>query len=133
MKKSIILLSFLLTSCATLMNGKTQEVVINSSPAGAGITINDEYIGITPLNVKVVRKYDFDLILSMYGYVPVSKTYSKKLSAVFLGNIFIGGLPGFIIDLASGSAYYFDVNDDNNSGILNHDNYISLQLEKSSK
>lgn len=130
MEKSIIFLSLLLTSCATLINGKTQDIAINSSPAGATVTINDEYLGITPLNVKVNRKYDFDLILSMYGYVPVSKTYSKKLNATILGNFFIGGIPGLIIDFTSGSAYYFDVNNDSNSGIFNHDNYISLQLKK---
>ena len=118
MKKSIILLSFLLTSCATLINGKTQEVVINSSPAGADVTINNEYVGITPLDAKVVRKYDFDIILTKDGYVSVNKTYSKELDPIVLGNLFIGGIPGLIIDLASGSAYHFDVSN------------ISLQLEK---
>ncbi len=118
MKKTIIFLSLLLTSCATLINGKTQDIAINSSPVGATVTINDEYVGITPLDAKVVRKYDFDLVLTMDGYIPVSKTYSKELDPIVIGNLFLGGIPGLVIDFASGSAYCFDVKD------------ISLQLEK---
>ena len=106
--KNLILLALLtLTSCATFLCGKTQEIPIDSFPDGANVSINNEYIGTTPVTAKVVRKSDFELLLTLDGYKIVNNVYTKEINPVIIGNLLIGGIPGLVIDVLSGASYKF--------------------------
>lgn len=104
--KTILLLSFLaLTSCATIMHGTRQQIPINTSPQGAYVKVNDVIIGQTPITYHAYRNKDFTLILTMDGYRMYSNTYIKQIDPLIIGNFILGGIPGLIIDFASGSAF----------------------------
>ena len=79
--KKILLISFLvLTSCA-FFNKKTVELGIDSFPQGAGIYLNDKYLGETPTIINIPPKDGF-ITLSKKGYGVASfKT------PIFIGSI----------------------------------------------
>jgi len=80
MKKNLLLLIFLLSSCSFL-NDKVVELGVDSSPRGASIYINDQYYGETPKVVSIPPKETF-VILDKKGYGSTS----------FKAPIFIGSI-----------------------------------------
>lgn len=56
MKKTIIAATFMLSSCGTLMNGSTQDIIIQSEPAGARVIIDQQDYGKTPIQAELPRQ-----------------------------------------------------------------------------
>jgi len=52
----LLLISILVSACATIINGGHQRVTIKSEPVGAEVFVNGKYSGITPCEVSVKRK-----------------------------------------------------------------------------
>ncbi len=105
--KIFILLGVLLTvlsSCATIVDGKTQSVTFQSSPAGAEVLINGTIIGITPFTVTLDRADGTQLTVRKDGYETVSMELNTALNPTFWGNIIIGGVFGSTTDAASGAS-----------------------------
>jgi hypothetical protein len=96
--------------CATVAHGRYQEVPVNSTPAGAAVTIDCgnglQSSGVTPVTVKLKRNADkCALTLVHDGYEDASATFAKAISGWIWGNLAIGGIPGWIIDAADGAMY----------------------------
>jgi hypothetical protein len=100
MKLALVLL-FLLPACATVMTGHTDYIELASEPTGAAYKTNGGLSGITPAGITVNEKENVVVTFSKEGYQSTSIQIPSKMSAWVWGNIIIGGVIGFIIDVAS--------------------------------
>ena len=105
--RTSILLAFILTlaGCATIMQGSKQGVSMGSSPTGALVTVDGQNLGITPMVASLKRNNTHVVRMSMPGYETYEITLAKKTSGWVWGNLAFGGIPGLIVDLASGALY----------------------------
>ena len=56
-KAVTIVLALAITSCATIISGSRQEVLINSNPKQALVSINEIEMGETPIQKKLKRNH----------------------------------------------------------------------------
>lgn len=108
MKKSALLL-LCLTGCSTILEGRSQEIMINTSPEAATCVLKrkDETLGTitpTPGSMYVEKtKYDIMITCDKKGYETATYlNHSGEDGAVF-GNIILGGGIGWAVDSATGS------------------------------
>src|SRR5262245_31454678 len=57
----------MLSGCASIFKGGTQDVPINSNPAGAQVWIDGVYQGMTPLHLKLDVKKSYTVVLRRDG------------------------------------------------------------------
>ena len=123
---SLIFLLLLANGCASIIDGKQQEMTFNSEPDGAKITINGRQIGTTPMTTSIDRKKDQTLLIEKEGYKPVTMQLTTTLNGWFWGNILLGGVIGSTTDGISGayveyapSQYYIPLTQigDNNASL----------------
>ena len=101
----IAVLSFILTSCSTIINTTTQEIEIKSTPPNAKITIDGKKHGTTPQKVNLPRSDNHVIKLELNGYDTYETQVTTKISAWVWSNVFNGFIPGYTIDLFTGSMY----------------------------
>lgn len=98
--------SFLsIAACATIMQGSTQKVAVNSTPVGATITVDGQSMGTTPATLRLARKDKHVVRLDLDGYAPYEMTLEKKTSGWVWGNIMFGGVVGVVVDGSTGAMY----------------------------
>ena len=127
----------LLTSCATIMHGTGQSVGISSNPSEAGIYVDGQYFGRTPMFVRLTRKDNHIVRIELAGYKPFETTLTRQMSGWVFGNVIFGGLIGVAVDAISGGIYrltpeqvHAQMCQDNMSCMTKGDNsYISIVLE----
>lgn len=95
-------------SCATIVNGTKQDVSISSDPPKASIKVmgpggQEAYTGVTPATVKLRRKNEYDVFITLEGYKEEKVHINKEFNAWFLGNLICGGIIGIIIDATNGA------------------------------
>lgn len=104
--RTVLLSSILfLSSCATIISGSRQNVEITSEPSSAKVYINEIEIGQTPVQKKLKRNQEYQLILKLDGYKTYETKLEKKFNAWYIGNIAFGGLIGIIIDPITGAMH----------------------------
>jgi len=114
MKRTVILLlivtaCLLLSSgCATVMQGKHQAVIVSSSPQGATVTANGQQSVITPGKLTLRRGDPHTLVCTKQGYYTETQILKPRLGGWAFGNILLGGIPGIIVDSASGATAVYD-------------------------
>lgn len=106
-----LLSSFLfLSGCATFRS-PDQVISVNSSPPGADIFVNGKKVGTTPDLVKIDRKFHQKLEvrdgarsknISMYGGYRFKGSFWPNLAFLTLAPV------GWVVDIATGSAWEFD-------------------------
>ncbi len=128
-------LTFLMTSCATIVSGSKQNVKFSSNPSTATIFIDEVEVGKTPFEIKLARKSEHSVMLKLEGYQTYQTKLTKKFNAWFLGNILIGGLIGIIIDPITGAMYNLspdEINAQMNKGVVFKSNgkdvYVAVAL-----
>ena len=106
-----------LSSCATLFTPTKYPVVFNTTPEGAGITIENRagrviFEGTTPTIVKLkaaagyMMREEYTITFTKSGYAQKVVHISAELEGWYIGNILLGGFPGMlIIDPLSGAMY----------------------------
>ena len=110
--------SFLLfgvMSCASIINGKSQDIFISSQPKGAKILVDDKDYGVTPKTLGLPRmgrmegepssKKEYKITLTLEGYMPYETILQRKVDGWFFGNLLIGGIIGIVVDAVTGSMY----------------------------
>ena len=109
-----------LTGCASIVSKSSYPIAINSSPAGAKITVKDKkglevYTGNTPANFKLdagsgfFSKEAYTVTFDMEGYDSKTVPVQFKMDGWYVGNIVFGGLIGWlIIDPATGAMWKLD-------------------------
>lgn len=109
-RMSLGVMVFLLSACATLVGGgSNQGVSVNSDPSGASFAIKSSSgiqmaSGKTPQTVTLPRKNEYQIEFTVPGYRSQSLPLTKGINGWVWGNFLIGWIPGFIIDFATGSA-----------------------------
>ena len=110
--KIILLVVFLafsyltLGGCATIINGTTQKIPVDTTPQGATAENQDGVGCITPCSIELKRNQDHIITISKEGFENQSVTCKHVLSPAILGYILLPlGLIGAVVDAASGSLY----------------------------
>lgn len=109
MKKIIIFfalaVTFLMSSCATIISGSKQNVAFSSNPSAATIFIDEVEVGKTPFEIKLARKSEHSVMIKLEGYQTYQTNLTKRFNGWYVGNILIGGLIGLIVDPITGAMY----------------------------
>jgi len=106
----------ILTGCASVVSDSNYDVKIDSYPRGADITIKDKrgnnvFTGQTPELLSLdsgagfFQGETYTIEYTKDGYNTSSKVINSEFDAWVIGNIFIGGLGGIIIDGATGAMW----------------------------
>jgi hypothetical protein len=118
----IMVLSFTLTSCASIVGQSVFPVTINSNPSDAKVSITDErgvdiYAGRTPTTVTLAAGESYfhakvyNLTFSKEGYAQQHAQIRATLSGWYFGNILFGGLIGLlIVDPLTGKMWKINTN-----------------------
>ena len=107
---ALIVLS-MFCSCASILSGRKQKVNITSYPSGARIYVNGKDQGvITPSTVKLPRKKSVNLVFQKLGYEDGALEQNASFNFTALGNILLGGIPGFLVDWGTGAIYKYPGN-----------------------
>src|SRR5262245_8880304 len=103
-----VLLGVMSASCATVIRGTKQDFTIHSEPSGARGSLSTGQSCVTPCELVLPRKHDFDVTVTMDGYHPgtahVTSGWSAGGTTTFIaGNVILGGLIGMGVDAANGA------------------------------
>ena len=101
-----------LSGCASIFNGKTQSVVVNSAPDGATVTITNRagekvHTGTTPVTVSLNRgagyfkSEDYKITIRKEGFSDKQLTLTSSLSGWYFGNLLLGGVIGMVSGIIS--------------------------------
>lgn len=110
MKKLFLLAGCLaLVGCSSIIEGTSQEIVVNTNPAGANCSLVRQGVSIgrvnpTPGAVTIKKtKYDINILCNKAGYEQATFFNHSDVDAATAGNIILGGGIGWAIDSASGA------------------------------
>ena len=103
-----------LSGCSTIINGTSQQIVVNTNPAGAdcglyrqGIRIGE--VANTPGSVLIEKtKHDISVVCVKDGYQQATYFNKSGVAGATFGNVILGGGVGWIVDSASGSDNKYD-------------------------
>lgn len=104
----------LLGGCATIIDGSSQEITINTNPKGAECVLERQGVPVgqiskTPGTVVVKKtKYDMKISCDKPGYETATYLNHSGSAGATFGNIVAGGFIGWGIDSASGSDNKYD-------------------------
>ena len=104
----------LLSGCASIIEGTSQEIAINTNPAGADCALHRETVVIgrvnpTPGAVTIKKtKHDITIFCNKTGYQEASYFNNSGAAGATFGNIVLGGGIGWAIDSASGADNKYD-------------------------
>ncbi len=113
MKKAVscvVLFSFvfLLSGCATLFKGTSEEVRFSSEPQRAEVWVNGLRMGETPVSLKLESKKTYQIEFRKEGYKPVVRNITNHVGAGWIILDALGALIPVIIDAATGAWYSLD-------------------------
>jgi hypothetical protein len=96
-----------MTSCATIISGRNQDLPVVSNPSGAIVTIGSTK-QMSPATFTLDRRQSVYVVrVEKEGYEAVEITLKKGVNGWVFGNIVFGGIIGLVIDIANGSASKF--------------------------
>ena len=103
----------MLSSCASIVSGTSQEIAITSSPSGADCVVSRQGMTLqqvtTPASPTIQKnRHDLSVACSKSGYATVTQANDSGVEPWLFGNILIGGLVGVIIDVSSGARNRYD-------------------------
>ena len=121
----LLVFSFLLSNCATIVSKSSYPVSIATTPSGAQVSITDKkgkeiFKGTSPATIKLkagagyFSRAEYQVRMSAPGYDEKILPITFKLNGWYFGNLLIGGVIGMlIIDPASGAMWRIDTGMDN--------------------
>ncbi len=111
---AFVLLAFGLTNCASIIDGTTQEIVINTNPSEARCVLNRLGVSIgtveqTPGSETIQKtKEDITIVCDKEGYQTATHFSNSGIQGSTWGNIVLGGGVGWAIDSARGADNYYE-------------------------
>lgn len=106
-----VLAALLLSGCASVTRGTTENISIATIPSGATANVagtDAPFSCVTPCVVEVSRNADITVNISKAGYepqiIPLTKEISGGGGTGFAGNLLLGGVVGMGVDAATGAA-----------------------------
>jgi hypothetical protein len=106
---TVVCLGIGASACATIVGGTTQDLYIDSDPAGAACKIDRQgatvgMVNPTPGKTSVPRHKDNIVVSCTHdGYEQSNEVLASNFSGATLGNILLGGFVGVVIDASSGA------------------------------
>lgn len=105
---AVAMFGLAVSGCATVTRGTTNQVTVNSEPAGAeAMTSTGLVCPMTPCTWEIARKTEFTVTFKKQGYqtqqVPVGTKIAGSGAAGFAGNVLVGGIVGMGVDAATGA------------------------------
>ncbi len=100
---------FLVSACSSIVEGTSQEIVINTVPEGADCALEREgqvigRVNPTPGAVTIKKtKHDMNIVCNKAGYQKATYFNKSDVAGATVGNILLGGGIGWAIDSASGA------------------------------
>ena len=94
----LLYVAFILTGCATVTRGTTQDIPVSSVPSGAQVIINNQFWGVTPVIANLDRRDRHNLVIQLEGYEPFLTTIASQRDMASAGNRLVGGLPGAAVN-----------------------------------
>ena len=114
MLKAVFVLPLaMLSACATLVNGSSQNVTVSTNPPGASCTLDriGARIGAIPATPGSVRldksKNDLSVTCAKDGYQTATVSRAPSFGGATFGNLIAGGVIGVVVDAASGANYSY--------------------------
>ncbi len=103
MKSFLAVLALVLcgSSCASIVTGGTDDILITSQPDGAYFRTNLGQSGRTPQSISIPDDQPLSVSFRLEGYEDQSASVGTRMSAWVLGNIVFGGLIGLVVDVAA--------------------------------
>lgn len=103
-----------LSACSTIIEGRSQEITVNTSPPGASCDLIRQDVSLgniesTPGGVYIQKtKYDIKVVCKKKGYETATYLDKSDYAAAAFGNILIGGLIGAGVDAGTGAQNKYD-------------------------
>lgn len=95
------------SSCATLFQGTSEEIMVASDPAGAQVSTSDGRGGTTPFSMRVNREEDVQIHVTKAGYASTDINDSSHVEWGYLvSDLFFTGLIGLAVDGIDGAMFY---------------------------
>lgn len=96
-----------LTSCATLFTGTKDTISFSSTPEGAKVIMDGMELCTTPCHADVKRSLkDRTVEFALDGYKTKIVELDKEFNLISILNL--GGMLGWVVDLATGSIFKYD-------------------------
>ncbi len=82
------LVSLLLSGCASIISGTSQDLTFNSNPEGAKVYLDGKIVGVTPFTFSAQKnKYD-TMRIEKKGFISINRDLNKTFDGVAAINIF---------------------------------------------
>jgi hypothetical protein len=101
------LLVGLLSGCASIFHGTSQEITFETSPSGAKVFLDGDLVGTTPFSMKVKKNKYKSFRVELDGYQTIQREMSKEYDLIALLNIF---WDLSTTDLLTGAAFEYSDN-----------------------
>jgi hypothetical protein len=104
----------LLGACSTIIEGRSQQIAVNTNPAGADCGLYRQGLRIAtvqnaPGSTLIEKtKYDIWIVCVKQGYQQATYFNHSGAAGATFGNIILGGGIGWIVDSATGSDNKYD-------------------------
>lgn len=104
---ALLAITFAVSGCATVVNGRTQEVTFSSNPPGATVFVDGVNVGTTPAAANLTRDGSHMIRIEKPGYVAYETTTVTIESSWDAANglLFYGMILGMIADQNTGGVY----------------------------
>jgi hypothetical protein len=105
-----------LSGCASIISGRHAEVAFDSHPANAHVVVRDNAgrevaelntPGVVSLkrNRRLFMPARYTATYNLPGHHPAEVPLYSTLNPWLVGNVVVGGIPGLIVDTATGAAW----------------------------
>lgn len=102
---SSVFVSFFLAGCATIINGRYQDVTITTNPPGASCTAGNQTLK-TPVVAELRRSDEITVSCALPGYFPASTQLTRNWTFFGIYDWFFYIVPG-LVDQALGTNHKF--------------------------
>ena len=103
-----------LGACASIVEGTSQEIAVNTQPPGASCDLMRDGVVIgmvanTPGRVTIKKnKQNINVVCKKEGFQQATQSNKSDFAGATVGNVLLGGLVGVAIDAASGASNKYD-------------------------
>lgn len=100
----VVLFVVILSGCATIVSGRSQNIVVETDPSGANVTI-DDHLKVSPATFTLKKTQLYSVRIEKEGFQSQQLEIKRGMGGWIFGNILFGGLIGVAVDVGTGSMY----------------------------
>ena len=97
-----------LAGCAAIFKGNSSKLDTNSDPKGAKVYVDGNYMGETPIRLKLESKRTYNIEFRKDGFKSKSYNITNHVGGGWIVLDVLCGLVGVIVDAATGAWYDLD-------------------------